>query len=512
MSAKLNGGIRALMTSGAQELEDISGQQRRIRGVLAPQTLEDVQKIVRWASQNPGTQLQPISCGNNWGFGSHLPADQNAYILDLSSLNRIRCLALSNGYVELEPGVTQGKLDSALEREKRTHYFNVTGAGAETSILGNALERGIGYFGSRHEDLLDLEVVLTSGEIIHTGYLPNTPFHTGLGPNLTNLFIQSTLGIVTGAKVRLFKRPECMGGLLIKPRDTISVTQLVEVLTELQAEGHIRSVPHLGNKQRAYVTFCPYVPLESRSTLSSSLTSWTAVLPLSGTIESVKCLSDHLASRLQKLASCELICSRDLSQGVWIHSLLDLCQGIPSNIALPGVSFAALGHVEKDIPHLEKGSAGLIHVAPSCSPKPKDLDQLLALVGETQKQYALSDLPMTINLVNSGMAVVVISITFQRQNATDKSKAIEFAEALKKSFFTQGFLPYRLGLSDSTLLPTQPASRSALLESLRKVFDPQGILCRSKYERLNGTNFTRNTAEDDSFEHLNGSSAELLCV
>ena len=195
-----------------------------------------------------------------------------------------------------------------------------------------------------------------------------------------------------------------------------------------------------------------------------------------------------------------------------MHSLLDLCQGIPSNIALPGVSFAALGRVEDSGSQLEKGSAGLIHVAPSCLPKRKDVGQLLNLIEKIQKQHGVSQLPMTINLVNSGMAVVVISIPFARQNPTDKNKAIEFSRAVKKRCCDQGFLPYRLGLGDSTLLPSPSDSRSNLLESLRQVFDPNGILCRSKYESAKGGTVPRDSVGDYSFERLNGTSTSLVCV
>ncbi|HEY5743088.1 MAG TPA: FAD-binding protein, partial [Terrimicrobiaceae bacterium] len=138
------------------EVESLCGNCRKLAGVIAPRGVNDVQRIVYAASKARGAvKLQPLSCGKNWGFGSGLPTGNETYILDLSGLRRIRSLSVSGHCAELEAGVTQGSLDEALRAEGQSHYFNVTGAGLEASVIGNALERGIGYSGHRHLDLLD---------------------------------------------------------------------------------------------------------------------------------------------------------------------------------------------------------------------------------------------------------------------------------------------------------------------------------------------------------------------
>ena len=155
--------------SAGGAVESLCGNRRIRSGIIRPQSAADVQRIVCAASKaGPSVKLQAISCGRNWGFGSDLPTRNGAYTLDLSALKSIRSLDLKSHCVELEPGVTQGQLDEALEQHGRSHYFNVTGAGLGASVIGNALERGIGYSGQRHLDLLDLEVVLPTGEIART--------------------------------------------------------------------------------------------------------------------------------------------------------------------------------------------------------------------------------------------------------------------------------------------------------------------------------------------------------
>ena len=53
--------------------ESLCGNQRERRGVLRPQSVADVQRILYAASKAAGAvMIQPVSCGRNWGFGSDL--------------------------------------------------------------------------------------------------------------------------------------------------------------------------------------------------------------------------------------------------------------------------------------------------------------------------------------------------------------------------------------------------------------------------------------------------------
>src|SRR5262249_6325737 len=89
---------------------------------------------------------------------------------------------------------------------------------ADTSVLGNALERGVGFSRQRTEDLLALEVVLAGGRQLRVGGFWDAPgqaprtFHYrhGIGPDLLPVFCQSNLGVITAGVVALVPRPECM--------------------------------------------------------------------------------------------------------------------------------------------------------------------------------------------------------------------------------------------------------------------------------------------------------------
>jgi 4-cresol dehydrogenase (hydroxylating) flavoprotein subunit len=187
---------------------------RAVLGVIRPRTAEETRRVVElFAGGETSARLHTFSTGGNWGLGSREPARDGAVVLDLSGLDRIRDIDVARGWAVLEPGVTQGRLARLLEGSER--MLNVTASSAHTSVVGNALDRGVGLRHQRVEDLTGLEVVLPSGESIRVGWWPEpdrpTPVYThGLGPSLVQLFVQSDLGVVTAATVRLLPRPEAL--------------------------------------------------------------------------------------------------------------------------------------------------------------------------------------------------------------------------------------------------------------------------------------------------------------
>ncbi|MEU6807608.1 FAD-binding oxidoreductase [Streptomyces sp. NPDC046831] len=189
-------------------------RSRAVFGVVRPQTAEEVRCVVElFAAGETCARLHAFSTGGNWGLGSREPAQDGAVVLDLSGLDQIRDIDVAQGWAVVEPGVTQARLARLLEGSER--MLNVTVSSAHTSVLGNALDRGVGLRQQRVEDLTGLEVVLPSGELIRVGWWPDaerqTPIYAhGLGPSLVQLFVQSNLGVVTAATVRLLPRPEAL--------------------------------------------------------------------------------------------------------------------------------------------------------------------------------------------------------------------------------------------------------------------------------------------------------------
>lgn len=189
--------------------------QRRIRGRIRVRNAAEVAAVVR-ACVAEGWPFHPVSGGRNWGMGSHLPDADDCVVIDLSALKNIGPLDPETASVRIEAGVTQAELYSWLQREAPAFAFNVTGAGGETSILGNALERGLGYTGSRSGDLFGHEAVFADGSECRpdpewfspTGTIP-------AGMQVESLFAQSALAVVTAARLRLRRRQEYEAAIVV---------------------------------------------------------------------------------------------------------------------------------------------------------------------------------------------------------------------------------------------------------------------------------------------------------
>lgn len=180
--------------------------ERRVLGRVVVERVGQVAPLVR-AARERGWALHPISSGKNWGMGSYLPRQHDRLIVDLSRLKGIGPFDAIAGTVRIEAGVTQQDLYTWLQREAPDWAFNVTGAAAETSLVGNAMERGIGYDGSRADEVFGHEVVLPDGTehgpeaewFSTTGNLP-------VGPRVDALWSQSEYGIVTAVWIKLRRR------------------------------------------------------------------------------------------------------------------------------------------------------------------------------------------------------------------------------------------------------------------------------------------------------------------
>ncbi len=208
--------------------------------------MADVASVIRAASEN-ATPLWPISRGCNWGYGSHLPVRNGSVILDLGGLCAIGDLDRDSLSVRIEPGVTQGALHEFLKANAPDLAFNVTGAGLETSVLGNALERGIGYNGEKDRDLYALEVLLPDG----TSVGPVAGLHhkaralpAGLATD--SLFFQSNFGVVVGARLRLRLRQEAEDAIVIQgPFDAV-----IRTLKESYGQQVITNPTHVAEPGR----------------------------------------------------------------------------------------------------------------------------------------------------------------------------------------------------------------------------------------------------------------------
>ncbi|WHA07729.1 FAD-dependent oxidoreductase (plasmid) [Candidatus Megaera polyxenophila] len=188
---------------------------QKVQGVLYPNSKEQVQQCINIAYQY-NIKLYPLSTGLNIGLGGTVPVESNSFILNLGKMNQIIEFNESLGYITIESGVTQIQVVEFLKSKNSNFILSPTGSLPETSIIGNAVERGDtrGAIPQRAESICNLGVVLPSGEYMEIGFgrFANAKCSGiskyGVGPDYTGLFTQSNFGIVV--KLTLWLAPKAV--------------------------------------------------------------------------------------------------------------------------------------------------------------------------------------------------------------------------------------------------------------------------------------------------------------
>jgi 4-cresol dehydrogenase (hydroxylating) len=219
---------------------------------VAPFTVEEVQAIVRVANEHK-VPLWPISRGKNFGYGGAAPLLPGSVVLDLSRMKRIE-VDVEHGTALVEPGVGFYDLYDYLQEHDIPLWLSVA-ANSWGSVMGNALDRGVGYtpYGEHASKICGLEVVLPDGELVRTGMgaMANAPtwqlYRYGFGPAWDQMFVQSNFGVVTKLGLWLMRRPESVLGFDFEFDQPDDLEWVVDTLAPLRRDGIIQQAPSIGN-------------------------------------------------------------------------------------------------------------------------------------------------------------------------------------------------------------------------------------------------------------------------
>ena len=174
--------------------------------VIKPQSTAEISRIMRYCNENNITVT--VRGGGSGLSGGALPV-KGGVLLSMERMNNILNIDEQNYQVTVEPGVLTEHLQDTL-KAKGLFYPPDPSSRGWSHIGGNISTNAGGpkavKYGVVRDYVLNLEVVLPSGEVIWTG--ANT-LKNSTGYNLTQLIVGSegTLAVVTKAVLRLLPYP-----------------------------------------------------------------------------------------------------------------------------------------------------------------------------------------------------------------------------------------------------------------------------------------------------------------
>lgn len=192
--------------------------------VVWPDCTDHVSFVAAYANEH-GIPL------TGWGMGSSLEGNpipvRGGIVIDFNRMNRIVQVYAEDFQVRVQPGMLYKDLNQVLAKYG---LFFAPDPGANASIGGMVANNAAGTrtvkYGATRENVLALEVVLASGEVVRTG---SRSVKQSAGYDLTHLFVGSegTLGLITEATLRLAPVPEHVSAAIASFPSTQAAAQAV---------------------------------------------------------------------------------------------------------------------------------------------------------------------------------------------------------------------------------------------------------------------------------------------
>lgn len=503
---------------------NVSGLRREIAAVLYPSATAEVKRVVEIANEHLAP-LYPVSRGRNWGLGSRLPVRDGAAVVDLSRMKRIHEINVPHHYAVVEPGVTQGALYDRLRQDGLPLILNVTGSSLDSSLIGNALERGVGYFSGRAESLAGLEVVLGNGEVIQTGagHFPGSATtyinRYGVGPFIDGLFSQSNFGIVTRAGVELIPERDEHAAVVCSIDRAEDLGVLVDALADLRKRDLVQTAVHIANRERTMISLCPLLfaamvrelglaegparELAPQWLAREGFGAWSAIGGLMGTSAQIReaCRAVRRAVRgigrvvvlndLKVAVAARL--GRAMSRVGWvrrkrallaaIEPLYGLAKGVPTDAALGSVCWPATGEVPAAGADPDVGTAGLLYCLPMVPMSGASALETVAITASVFEQHGFTSY-ITMNMVGTRALECVINLAFRRDQPERVDRAHACIRELHKAFLKRGLIPYRVGIDAMDLIVSEGDPYWQTVRRLKDALDPNHIISPGRYSLI----------------------------
>jgi len=499
----------------------LCASERDVPCVLQPDSADAVREIVRIANEFK-TPLYPISCGAQWGMGSRLPVKSGAAIVDLSRMNRILEINEEYHYAVVEPGVTQGQLIDHIKQNGLKLMLNVTGSTSTTSLIGNAMDRGVGYFDSRADGISNLTVVLGNGQTIQTGFGHYAGSKTanlyphGIGPSLDGLFPQGNFGIVLSACIDLMPAPERCMTAVVRIDSEEKLGPVIDGMIKLRKNGIFHTIAHVGNRERSYILLAPMlyqILMREGGTPGPELRKqavtmleeagfgpWSAGVGILGTREQLKYARKEIRRTFRGIAKTTFLDDAFIRTAKTAANLLSFIPYVRKQEMLLQAVEPTYGFTQgqttdtcintiywptEDFEHLDsldpaQSNSGLMFCLPILPASGGEVCDMVKDIRETFARHGF-EAAITVNLMTDKAMEGVVSLAFDKRDAERVEAARACIQEMEARYMEQGCPMYRVGIDSMHHVVKEDDPFWQTVRDLKQVLDPNHIIAPGRY-------------------------------
>jgi 4-cresol dehydrogenase (hydroxylating) len=492
---------------------------------LYPSCSAELSHAIKVANQL-SVPVYVLSKGRNWGYGAATVTPETSVCIVLERMNRIIRVDPILAYAVVEPGVSYRELYQHLSEHYPDLWIDCTDSTPDGSVIGNALERGIGFttYGDHYACLCGMEVMLADGSIIRTGASSDEhspAFHChkwGTGPILEGLFSQSNFGIVLNAGIWLMPRPDYHLSVMGDIQRFEDVFPTLDRIRELQLEGTIQAKVHIANEIVNLAVFAREDVAEITGPLQENqvsairrkygIASWTFAFSIYGTKLQVKASQQRIKQKLQATTSLHFANDNAIRRlkavlpwsrrfpvvtrllrarfgkapevlGI-AEKLHSVMKGIPTEFLLKHGYFRNHRRCPASDVDPARDGCGLTWFAPVIPTTGQDLQTLIDITRPLFEHYGM-DYYLAVLSLNSRCCVTLLSIFYQQEVAASRERAENLYKELLLAVQDAGYQQYRTGTLGSESLYRHCPEYGQLLSRIKTSVDPEGILSPGKY-------------------------------
>lgn len=492
-------------------------------GQFAPESVDELQEIVKWANRE-NKKLYPVSTGNNWGYGCHLPGEDDHYIVSLKKFNQISNYNPESGTITIGPGVTHGELSEFLVSKGDEWMTPVHGGGPFCSVVGNAIERGYGItpIMDHFQAIRSLKAVLGSGDLYSSALNSigqvelSQIFKWGLGPHLDGIFTQSNYAIVTEMTIQLAVRPKDINLFFIDINSDEDFQRAVDAARRIKHKigSNLGGINFL-NTERSMSMFTRYPDELKKSSMpineddvkqiakNSGIPKWSVFGAFYGPKSITKGIKKEVLKEFSQVKGRKVVLSESLFNPInsiirrlkFLHNIplikkfltleevFLILGGRPQKTALELSYWKSISNVKGPEMNPSIDDRGLIWYAPLVPMKSERAIEYVKMVREVSKRNNINAL-ITLTTISENCFDSTIPILFNKNHGNEQEMAYKYFEELLEEGEKKGFFPYRFSTYHMKKLDDYKETdffKSA--KKLKQALDPNGVLSQGRYIR-----------------------------